>query len=222
MRNKWQFLFILILVTNNLWSQVDSTDNSDEPFFWNKPSEDEKSRLGIKMGMQVSSLFGSALPDNALRFGLLGGGYGRINFKKGWSVQQELQISFKGSNFNFPANQISAMKLLYVDAPFIIFKQLKKQSPHKIGLGVSYARLINSVLFVNDNPYPTGNQIDIDKNDWLAVGAYQYQFEYFALQGAAKYGLRNLNLGNPWPDNSKPINNNGTLTNFTIEFSIIF
>jgi hypothetical protein len=69
MRNKWQFLFILILVTNNLWSQVDSTDNSDEPFFWNKPSEDEKSRLGIKMGMQVSSLFGSALPDNALRFG---------------------------------------------------------------------------------------------------------------------------------------------------------
>lgn len=56
--------------------------------------------------MQVSSLFGSALPDNALRFGLLGGGYGRINFKKGWSVHQELQISFKGSNFNFPANQI--------------------------------------------------------------------------------------------------------------------
>jgi hypothetical protein len=222
MHIKWLSLIFLFLVYTKTWAQIDSSDYTEEPIFWSKPSENEKTRLGIKMGLQFCTLTGTALQNNTFRFGLLGGGYGRVNLKKGWSFQQEFQVSFRGSNFNSSSGEITSMKLLYLDAPLILFKQLKKKSPHKIGLGVSYAHLINSSLFIDNKSYPTGNAPDIDKNDWLAVVAYQYQFEFFALQAATKYGLRNINLGYAWPDNAKPINNNGSLNNLTFELSFIF
>jgi hypothetical protein len=67
-----------------------------------------------------------------------------------------------------------------------------------------------------------GGSPKLDNNDWSPVLMYQYQFDFFALQAAAKYGLRNLNLGNAWPENAKPLNNSGSLNNASIELNIIF
>ncbi|MDZ4668670.1 MAG: hypothetical protein SGJ00_12420 [bacterium] len=207
---------------SNTWAQSDSSDYEDESFSWLKPSDNEKSRLGIIMGLQLSTMLGNALPNNKLRMGLLGGGYGRINFRKTWSFQQEFYVSVRGSNFKAGNGDISAIKLLYLDAPLILFKQLKRNSPHKIGLGISYAHLINAALFIDNKSYPTGNQPSFNKNDWMPMLAYQYQLEFFAIQTKMKYGYRNLNLGVPWPDNAKPINNNGNINNLTFELSFIF
>jgi hypothetical protein len=222
MRLKPILLFLLLLSYSAVFAQEDSTDYDDEPNYWVKPSNDEKSRFGIVMGMQVSSLLGTALPENRPLIGLLGGAYGRFNFKSGWSIQQEAHISFRGGNFVAQAGEISSIKLLYLDFPFMVFKRFSIKSKHRFGAGVQYSSLINSYMYVDYGSYPLGASPKLDKNDWAPLIAYQYQFPFFALQGSAKYGLRNLNLGQDWPESAKPLNNNGMLNNFVVTVNIIF
>ncbi len=216
------FLLLLCLNTN---AQIDSSEISDEPSDWIKPTNDEKSRLGIIMGVQLSTLNGNEIPNNQAMFGLLGGGYGRINFKYGISIQQELQVSFRGGDFNTSPGNISSIRLLYFDAPFLLFKQLGNSSKHKIGLGVQYSHLYNTTLYYSKKSYPTGQAARLDKDDWLPLLAYQYQFDYFALQLIAKKGARNLNLGYEWPadGNANPlVNKGGNLNALILELNLIF
>ncbi|OYU97574.1 MAG: hypothetical protein CFE21_04580 [Bacteroidetes bacterium B1(2017)] len=224
MRMKRLFFMAFALSSLLASAQVDSTDYNDDDISmeWLKPSDDEKSRLGIIMGTQICTLTGTALPDNKPMFGLLGGGYGRINFRGGWSIQQELQVSFRGSNFKANPGDVGSFRFLYLDVPLLVFKQLGNKSKHKIGVGAQYSNLINGLMYLDKKSYPTAQAPKLDKNDWAAVLAYQYQFEYFALQCAVKSGFRNLNLGYAWPDLGKPLNNNGTLNNFAVELNIIF
>jgi hypothetical protein len=218
-----KYFFILFLFPcATAFGQSDSTEEDYDMVFWTKPSFDEKSRLGIKMGLQLTGLAGNSIPNARPSFGLLGGAYGRINLKKGWSLQQEVQISFRGSNYKSDAGGIKSLRLLYIDAPLYLMKQLKRNSKHKIGLGIQYAHQISAAMYIDSKSFPTGQSPSLDKNDWMPALAYQYQLDYFALQFAAKYGLRNINLGYPWPENAKPLNNNEKLHNFAFELNILF
>lgn len=214
--------FVFLLCFFGAFAQIDSTDLHDEPSDWLKPSPDEKSRLGVLMGIQTSTILGTALPNNQIMFGLNGGVYGRYNFKGGWTIQQQVQASFKGSNFSATGDEIAAMRMLYLDCPFLILKKLSKQSKHSLGLGIQYGYRLSTAMYINEKSYPSGASPKLDYNDWSPLIAYQYQFEYFALQSAVKYGLRDINLGAPWPDNAKPLNNGGSMHNFAVELNIIF
>ncbi|MCF8254239.1 MAG: PorT family protein [Bacteroidia bacterium] len=217
----WFFVFAFMVK-----GQEDSTsyDPLDEPNPWTKPNNQEKTRLGVKMGVQNTYLLGSELSDKKSMIGLLGGGYGRINFNKTWSLQQEFQISFKGGNFNAGPSEIRSFRLLYLDAPIILMMAFGPKEKHKVGVGIQYSNLLNSNLYIEKKSYPTGESPKLDLNDWAPLFAYQYQFEYFAMQASAKYGLRDLNLGKPWPgnDNTFITNNQGSLHNFAVEINIIF
>jgi hypothetical protein len=219
------FLFSLILASNLVFGQSDSSsqyEDEDEFVFWTKPSSDEPFRLGIKMGMQLTGISGTAIPNPTPMFGLLGGGYGRINWKGGWSLQQEVQVSFRGSNYQADPGGIRSLRLLYIDAPLYLMKQFKRNGPHKIGIGVQFAHQISAAMYIDEKAFPTGSSPSLDKNDWLSAAAYQYQLNYFAVQVAGKYGMRNVNLGRPWPENAKPLNNNEKLHNFVFELNLIF
>jgi hypothetical protein len=101
MRIKYFFLAFAFLNCIVLSAQTDSSDieNEDEPIEWIKPSDNEKTRLGIIMGMQMCGTPGGEISNFRPMVGLLAGSYGRINFKKGWSLQQGVLISFRGSNY---------------------------------------------------------------------------------------------------------------------------
>jgi hypothetical protein len=77
-------------------------------------------------------------------------------------------------------------------------------------------------MYFNGVSIPGGKSPVLNKWDFLPVLAYQRRFPFFILQSSAKYGLNNLNLGRPWPNEGKPLNNNGSIHNFAIEFNIIF
>lgn len=216
-------IFCLVFLHPN-WAQTDSTQENggEEIWYWSKPSSEEFGRLGIKMGIQVTGLNGNTIPNYRPMFGLLGGAYGRINFKKTWSIQQEVHISFRGSNYVAEPNGIKSLRLLYIDAPIYLMKQFSRNSPHKLGIGVQYAHMLSAALYIDNVTFPTKTSPKLDRNDWLPSVAYQYQLDYFAFQVAAKYGIRNINLGYDWPENAKPDNNNGKLHNFAVELNLIF
>jgi hypothetical protein len=93
---------------------------------------------------------------------------------------------------------------------------------HRFGAGIQYSTLINSYMYVDNGSYPLGSSPKLDKNDWSPLLSYQYQFPFFAIQGCVKYGLRDINVGQPWPESAKPFNNNGNINNFVITANLIF
>lgn len=220
--------FLLVFaVSGFVRAQTDSAyaeTEEEEPSFWSKPSDEEKGRLGIVMGMQASTLRGGGVANNRAMFGLLGGGYGRIKLVSNLWLQQQLQVSFRGSNFGNDAGEISSIRMLCLDAPLYFFFRLSKNSQHKLGLGVQYSTLLTSDIYVDKQSFPAGRAPAIDKNDWGAAIAYQYQLDYLAFQVAVKSGFRNLNLGRPWPGPNQTTltNNNGVLNHFGVELNLIF
>jgi hypothetical protein len=220
-------LFISTLLLCQSWAQAqtDSSETEEEtPIPWVKASDEGVYRLGIKMGFNLTSIYGSYPIDKGPRLGLLGGGFGRINFNKILSLQHEVLISFRGGRFNGNSPDIGAIKYLYLDFPLLIFVKPQPKSQHRIGTGIQFSHALNKLVFQDNNPYPADGNIPLDNNDWAIVTAYQYQLDYVAFQIALKGGLRNLNLGGPWPGNSGTtiINKSGTMHNFALEFNLIF
>ncbi len=219
---------LLLLSGTELFSQIDSTnvegEEEEAPIPWVKASDEGVYRLGIKMGFNLTAILGSYPIDKSPRLGLLGGGYGRINFNKSVSLQHELLISFRGGRFRGISPDIGAIKYLYLDVPLLLMIKPQPKSVHRIGAGMQFSHALNKLVFQDDNPYPADGSIPLDNHDWAIVGAYQYQMEYVAFQIALKGGLRNINLGRDWPGNSGATiaNKSGSMHNFALEFNLIF
>jgi hypothetical protein len=223
----FRYFFCLILSLNLFVAnaQTDSTENDpeDDTFTLFKPGPEGKTRFGVKMGVQTSTLLGSEMDNQKLLFGILGGLYGRYHLNKTWCLQSEIQIAFRGSSFNNGENgEYSTIKLLYADLPIILFYEFGKDKNHSIGAGLQASNQMSANMYFNGVSIPGGKSPSLNKWDFLPVLAYQHRFPFFILQSSAKYGLNNLNLGQPWPNNGKPLNNNGSIHNFALEFNIIF
>ncbi len=221
---KFSLLVLFLGGFSPAWSQTDSleTDDSDDDSKLVKPESEMRYKLGVKMGVQTFTFLGSEPKGSKLAFGLLGGGYGRVNFKKGYSIQTEIQVSLRGSNFESATGEISAIRLLYIDMPFLVFKALDKDLTHRIGLGPQLSDLASSEIYIDGNRHSSGFSPVFEKYDISAVLAYQYRLPYFSIQTALKYGVKNLNLNKPWPNNAKPLNTNKSIHNFSFELNLIF
>lgn len=227
MHMRFRYFFCLVFSLNCLLAsaQTDSTDNDefDDTFTLFKPGPEGKTRFGVKMGFQTSTLLGSEMDNQKAMFGILGGLYGRYHLNKRLCLQSELQISFRGSAFNHGSSgEYSTIKLLYADLPLMMFYEFGKDRNHSIGVGVQASNLISGNMYFNGISIPGGRTPNFYKWDVLPVLAYQRRFPFFILQSAAKYGLSNINLGEAWPNNGKPENNKGSIHNFAVEFNIIF
>jgi hypothetical protein len=223
-----RILFVIIIslfLNSKLLGQTDSTEEVEEtPIPWVKASEEGKYRLGIKMGFNLTAIYGSYPIDKGLRLGVLGGGFGRLNFNKSLCLQHELIISFRGGNFNGISPDIGAIKFLYLDVPVIFLVKPNPKSQHRFGGGLQFSHALNKLVFQDNNTFPSEGNIPLENNDWAVVTAYQYQLDYIAFQFSLKAGLRNLNLGSDWPGSSGTIINNklGSLHNFALEFNLLF
>ena len=225
-------IFIIMLAATVLpaIAQVDSLQTDTNEFLDDdskiaKPEPEGLLKLGIKMGTQLCTFVGSEVPNATLTFGLLGGGYARFNLSrklKNWSIQTELQISFRGSNFKYTDSSYSALRLLYIDLPVIVFKALDTKKNHRIGVGTQFSYLLNSAMYLGKVIYPTSSSPGLLKYDVSGIVAYQYHLPFFAIQVAAKYGLTNINIGAVWPDEASPKNKNGAIRNFTVELNLLF
>lgn len=216
----------LFVLHSNVLGQTDSTEEDDDevPFTWVKASDEGRYRLGIKMGLNLTAIYGSYPIDKGMRLGVLGGGFGRLNLTKSFSIQHELLITFRGGRFKGNSPDIGAIKFLYLDVPVVFLFKPSPKSQHRFGAGMQYSNALNTLVFQDNSTFPADGDIPLDKNDWAIVTAYQYQLDYIAFQFALKGGLRNLNLGRNWPGNSGTFIDNkfGSLHNFALEFNLLF
>ncbi|MCK6609716.1 MAG: hypothetical protein L6Q78_01650 [Bacteroidia bacterium] len=202
---------------------TDEVDENDETFSLYKPGPEGTWKLGVKMNLNFSSLFGSEMKSQKLLTGIGGGAYGRWNPNKKFALQAEGLIGFRGSNFNHGANgEYTTIKMLYADFPFIGFLKFGNEGVHQVGIGIQYSRLLNSSMYFKGGSSYGSKKPEFSADDWLPLLAYQYKTNWVSFQIAAKYGLKNINLGKSWPENGIPLNSGGEIRNFTTEFSLMF
>jgi hypothetical protein len=222
LKGRAALLFLIgICLLNPLWAQTDSTDLDDEPVEYVKPGPEPDTKVGIKMGIQINSLFGSENNNNRPSFGVLGGGYIRQKLNdKNW-LQTELQISFRGSNFKANIAEYNSIRLLYIDVP-ILYMHAFGKATNRFIFGVQGSYLVTPSMYLLNQPLPITTNFKFNRYDVLPVVGYQYHMPFFAIQFVAKYGLININQPQEWPQKALPVNTGGSMHNFVTEINLIF
>jgi len=222
-----QLIFFLFLLSSiRLSAQVDSTevDENDETFSWAKPRKEGRYKLGVKMGLQLSSLLGGEMDNQRVLAGICGGAYGRLNStNQKWSLQTDVLVGFRGSNFNHPTNgSYSTIKLLYFDFPFVLYHRFGEEHKHALGLGLQLSLLSSANMYFSNIQVANSTKPDLKKSDWLPLLSYQYRGNWIGFQFSCKYGLINQNTGKVWPNNGTPLNSGKEIRNFTTELTLMF
>lgn len=186
-----------------------------------KPEPDGVYRLGVIMGFQMNTLTGSEADRAQASFGLNGGMYVKRKLGKHTALQAELTGSFRGSNFKYNNvdTQYTTIRLMYIDLPVMfMYMPYKNSNNVRLLFGPYYSTLINSSIYLNNNPLPEGNKPKVADYDYGIASAYQYHTPFVGFQIKSKVGLNNLNNGVYANTNS----NGKTLNNFVLEFNLIF
>lgn len=217
--------FLALVITGLLLAQTDTappaTEGDDDDEQIAKPDPDPDSKLGIKMGFLMHGITGNENKNGTLAFGMTGGGYFRQKISAKTWLQLEGCVSFRGGNFRANTQEYESIRLLYADVPLMLMKSFGDIN-HKWLLGVQGSYLISPTMYLKGAQLPITGNLSFNRFDLLPVLGYQYHATFFDMQLTAKYGLLNINSGNAWPQNAKPINNNGTMHNIALEFNIIF
>jgi hypothetical protein len=223
---KFVIIFAFLIYSNLLHAQleevIDSTLEEDE----SRPVKvlpDDKYKLGIKLGCQLSTLIGEENSNNTSNFGLNGGVYIRRKFKsEKWGYQIELNGSFRGSNFTPKDNEYSAIRLFYLDMPLLCFINLTKDENHKILFGPQISYLLTSSIYKGTFLDRYDSIPNIKKVDLLACVGYHFRLGHVSFQTMLKYGFMSINDKNGLLQGIKPTNTGKSMNNFIFELNFLF
>jgi len=223
---KFVIIFAFLIYSNLLHAQleevIDSTLEEDE----SRPVKvlpDDKYKLGIKLGCQLSTLIGEENSNNTSNFGLNGGVFIRRKFKsEKWGYQIELNGSFRGSNFTPKDNEYSAIRLFYLDMPLLCFINLTKDENHKILFGPQISYLLTSSIYKGTFLDRYDSIPNIKKVDLLACVGYHFRLGHVSFQTMLKYGFMSINDKNGLLQGIKPTNTGKSMNNFIFELNFLF
>lgn len=201
-------------------TEVDSLYDEDE-----KPAEplpEGTYRVGMKLGFQTNTLYGGALGNARMGFGLNGGFFLKRQLKGRHFVQTECVFSYRGSEFSVNtdlSNQVSRLKVIYIDFPLLYGYLLDPKKVNRIFIGPYYSALLNSTIFLDNKSLPEGGKARIPKYDLGIAFGGQTNLTYMGFQTFIKIGLLDLNQG-IYPGVSTQ--SGKKLSTFALEFNLTF
>ncbi|MFN4082531.1 MAG: outer membrane beta-barrel protein [Bacteroidia bacterium] len=220
-KNLLLLLICVCTVFINTYAQTDSLSIYEDDERIATPDPDPDTKVGIKMGIMLSGIYGTENSNSIATFGLNGGGYLRQKLTpKSW-LQTELFISFRGSNFKAVTQEYEKIRLLYIDLP-VLYMRAFKNTENKWFAGVQSSYMVNQNMYLAGQQLPLSAGLNLNKLDILPVLGYQYQMTFLAFQTCVKYGLMNINSGKAWPQSARPMNSGGTMHNAILELNLIF
>ncbi len=215
-------LLTWICISGFAFAQTDSTQaegDDDEPYLVIPPIN-EQLKLGVKFGGGVSALTGHELHNPVPTYLLNGGIYLKWRFKPHWSLQPELNISFKGSKFNNGNLEYSQIMMYSLDVPVLLMYGLNSQNTSNIIVGLQYSHILNSALYLTGALVPENTEPSLTKNDLLGVIGTQFHTPFIGFQILAKYGFIDMNNG--LLPNLNPPNTGKDIHQFLFEINLLF
>ena len=203
--------------------QADSSvveENEEVTFF--KPDNSAPLKFGLLLGMGYSGMAGTELKNPTGRVGINGSAYLRYRFKPKFSMQTSVGASYRGSNFSNSTSEYSSIRMYYLDVPVLASIAFDKTNNDLLILGLQYAYLLNSALYISKNALPESVSPSFNKNDISAVFGVQFNTPFVGFQILGKTGLTNINQNQPWPSGAQPANGGGSIHNFSIDLNLLF
>ena len=216
-------IFLVLISFACYAQQTDSSavDENEEVVFV-KPDNSAPLKLGLKLGVGYSSLLGSELQNPVGRMGVNGSAYLRYRFKRKFGLQTEFGASFRGSNFSNGPGEYSSIRSYYFDMPVVLTYSYDKTGNDLAVVGIQYSYLLNSSLYLSNAALPESYAPGLFRHDLSIVIGPQFNTDFVAFQILGKFGLINMNENKAWPGNAKPLNNGGSIRNFSIELNLLF
>jgi len=185
--------------------------------------EGESTHLGIKFGLQGSTLKGTDLSNPAWKAGFQPGVFYRAGLGSGWHLETEFQASFKGARFkNTDSSGYELLPLLYFETPLLLMKSLDKEDKHLLLVGGQASYLVRSRVFVNNELTPRQENLALKTWDYSFIAGYQINSYYTGWQFALRYGLRNINNGLEFKGFGPPVKAGNGIRNLSFDVSMMF
>lgn len=194
-------LFILtFFYLTSIHAQTDSTStndvDTDEPAKLVIPAINEQTKIGIKLGTGACFFTGGAMQKPVPAILLTGGMYVRYRFKPHWSIQPEINISSRGSNFNLETpGDYRQIKIYSIDFPVLLMWGWTEQNTRNVVFGLQYSRQLNASLYLFTSATPETAPPSLKKDDLMLVAGTHFQTPFVGVQILAKYGLIDINNG---------------------------
>jgi hypothetical protein len=199
-------------------AEADSSDEDD--FVLVIPPINEQLKVGVKMGTGAGMMVGDKLQNPRPKYVISGGGYLHYRFSKHWSLQPEINFSFRGSNFANGDNEYTSITMYTADFPLLIMLGLNEKNRANVFVGGQYSHTLNRAMYTKGGVVPESPTPAMHNDDWFAVAGAQFHTPFLGFQIAAKYGLRDLNTG--LSPTMKPVNASGEIHQAILELNILF
>jgi hypothetical protein len=204
---KHLFLLLVFLVLGRAAGQT-----------WTDAEMLERQNYGLKLGFNISSMWGGELKNPRPYFGPLAGFFWHTReTKKPWMFQTGLEGSLRGSNFaNKRGDSLASTNSIYrrigmitADVPLLINYRIgskKENQTQVVQFGVMVSGTIRSTLYLGEDKLPAQHYLNSDSSHlyrWdnlplkpfevLGVVGYQNRKAYAGWQVQLLIGLNNLN-----------------------------
>jgi hypothetical protein len=158
-------------------------------------SDENKTRFGIKAGLNISNMYTKDVQDKNTILGFNGGLFLKVPVTSGFAVQPELLYTTKGSEltYNSFVNGKASFTLNYVELPVLAVINLTKIV--NIYGGV-YISTLTSVVVKNKSDVDLFNfenelkKSDFEMYDWGLVGGAGLDFNKVSLGIRYEYGMK--------------------------------
>ncbi|GET25015.1 porin family protein [Prolixibacter sp. NT017] len=186
----------------------------------------QESEVGVKGGLNLSSISVDYGNDKNLKAGFFAGVYNKIPLGNTFALQPELLYSVKGVKYNYNntfSNSETKVNLNYIDLPVKMVFNLSKNFDVQFGPYVSY--LLNGDINTSTevlNYYSQNSNKEIDRKDFNALDYGLSAGVGFDLESMLLGVNYNVGLNQVAKDGTTPHNMMGNAKNNVLQFYVGF
>lgn len=205
------------------YAQTDSTETDsleDEELVLVIPPINEQLKAGVKMGTGMGIMIGGELQNPKPKYMISGGAYLHYRFSKHWSLQPEVNVAFKGSNFDNGPDEYGSISMYTLDVPLLLMYGFNEKNTVNVFVGGQYSYTLNRSMYLKSAQVPVTPTPSMRKDDWFGIVGGQFHRPFLGFQIALKYGFCNLNTG--LSPNLNPPNTGKDIHQMVLELNILF
>ena len=154
----------------------------------------QSAKLGVKAGLNISSLKIEDFDNTDSRLGLHAGLLAHIHLAPSWAVQPELVYSAEGGKVDFGGGSEATYKNDYVNIPVML--QYMFDNGFRIEAGPQLGLLVSSKIEDENDNEEDADDVFKTTNVSLGVGLNYLSHSGFGFGGRYNHGLSNIAEGN--------------------------
>jgi hypothetical protein len=154
----------------------------------------QSAKLGVKAGLNISSLKIEDFDNTDSRLGLHAGLLAHIHLAPSWAVQPELVYSAEGGKVDFGGGSEATYKNDYVNIPVML--QYMFDNGFRIEAGPQLGLLVSSKIEDENDNEEDADDVFKTTNVSLGVGLNYLSHSGFGFGGRYNHGISNIAEGN--------------------------